>query len=153
MASADRRRWACPNGVPKCGLLDDYEAPNPSHMCGKCGYLYCGICAGGVGGFTCGVCARGSDGRAAWGSDDDTEADDGGAGAATKAKAMQLLAAAEPGADEGGPGAHVRRLRTLKTHATRKKSAPGPVFFHRDSLTGGQRGTGSGVGRNPGINH
>ena len=103
-ASADRRRWDCPNNVPKCGLLDDYEAPNPSHMCGDCGYLYCGICAGDAGGFTCGVCARGSDGRAAWGSDDDTGAGDGGAGAGvtTKAKAMQLLAAAEPGADKEG---------------------------------------------------
>ena len=95
-ASADRERWACPHAVPKCGLLDVHKAPNPSHRCGACGFLYCGICAGDGGAFTCGVCARGSDCRA-WGSDDDTEADDGGAGGVTKAKAVLLLAAAEAG--------------------------------------------------------
>ena len=83
-ASADRERWACPHAVPKCGLLDVYKAPNPSHRCGDCGFFYCGICCGDGDAFTCNVCAPGSggnDGARAWRTDDDTEGDDADADA------------------------------------------------------------------------
>ena len=76
-ASADRERWACPHAVPKCGLLDVYKAPNPSHRCGDCGFFYCGICCGDGDASTCNVCAPGSggsDGARAWCTDDDTGA-------------------------------------------------------------------------------